>query len=185
MPHAPMADAAQSAVIVVDIQERLLPHVGEHESLVRRAVQAIRAAGVLGVPILATEQNPRGLGPTVAAVREAWPRDTTPIVKEAFSCWGDAAFRERLQSTQREQVIVVGIEAHVCVLQTVLDLIRVDYEPFVLADAIGSRKAFDWDVALTRMQQAGAVVTTTEALIMEWQRRYTTPTFKAILDIIK
>lgn len=185
MPHTSILDPSLALLLVVDMQERLMPHINEHAAVVRRATQLIQAAKVLEVPILATEQNPRGLGATIAAIREALPAGTQPMVKETFSCWGDERFREGLQATHREQVIVCGIEAHVCVLQTVLELIRVDYEVFVPADAMGSRNAFDWDVSLTRMQQAGAAVTTSEAAIMELQKRYTAATFKSILEIIK
>lgn len=185
MGHVAIADAAAATLVVVDVQERLLPHIDGHESVLRRCGQMIRAAGVLGVPVLATEQNPRGLGSTAEALRAAWPAGTKALAKETFSCWGDAAFRERLQATRREQVVLTGIEAHVCVMQTALELARVDYEVFVIADAVGSRKARDCELALERIRQAGVVVTTAEAVIMEWQRRYTGPTFKAILEIIK
>lgn len=180
-----LAEPELALLLVIDLQERLMPHIDEHDSVVDNAVKMIRAARLLSTPLLATEQNPRGLGETVRPVLDALPPDLPRRDKETFSCWGDATFRERLQATRREHVIVVGIEAHVCVQQTVLDLLQVDYVPFVLADAVGSRRTRDRDLSLERMRQAGAIVTSTESMIMELQRSYTAPTFKQILKIVK
>jgi len=189
----PLADPKTCALLVVDMQERLMPHIDQHESVVASAVKIIRAAKVLSVPVLVTEQNPEGLGPTVQAVRDVLPPDAVRMVKETFSCCGDATFRERQKALQRRQVVVVGIEAHVCVQQTVLEMLAIGRHapsvvpclPFVLADAVGSRRANDHDIAVRRMEHAGAVVTTAEAMIMELQQRYTTPTFRQILEIIR
>ncbi|MCK6484348.1 MAG: hydrolase [Phycisphaerae bacterium] len=180
-----LAESELALLLVIDMQQRLMPHIADHESVVDNAVRMIRAARLLSTPLLATEQNPRGLGETIRPVIDALPPDLPRHDKEMFSCWGDAAFRERLQAARREHVIVVGIEAHVCVQQTVLDLLQVDYVPFVLADAVGSRRPRDRDLSLERMRQAGAIVTSTEAMIMELQRSYTAPTFKQILKIVK
>jgi nicotinamidase-related amidase len=185
MPYAPLADLQNAALVVIDVQEKLAPHIAEHAGVCSTIVKLIRAARVLALPVVWTEQNPRGLGATLAPIRESMPPGAQALSKETFSCWGDVAFREQLQRTMREHIVVVGIEAHVCVQQTVLDLLRVDYTVFVPADGIGSRRVLDRDVSLSRMAGAGALVTTAEAVIMELQQRFTTPTFKAVLDIIK
>lgn len=172
-------------LLVVDVQERLLPHICDANAMQCAITRLVRAAGVLGVPLLASEQNPRGLGGTAGAIRDAWPGEFAPMNKETFSCCGDAAMTARLRAEGRQQLIVVGIEAHVCVQQTVLQLRELDYQVFVAADAIGSRRARDRDIAIARMSAAGATVSTAESLIMELQQRYTNSTFRAILEIIR
>ncbi|MEE8169468.1 MAG: hydrolase [Phycisphaerae bacterium] len=185
MPHTHIVDRNLAALLIIDVQEKLAPHIAGHKIVIENTVKLIRAARVLELPILATEQNPRRIGATVAPIREALPGDVKPLEKETFSCWGDAPFRAALGGTNREHVIVAGIESHVCVLKTVLELIRVDYVPFVLSDAVGSRRESDRDAAIRRMREAGAVITTTESMILELLTSYTQPEFKPLLQIIK
>ncbi len=148
------------------------------------SAKMIRAGRVLGLPIVVTEQYPKGIGPTDAGIR-ALLADVPVIEKMTFSSCGVGAARMRLSELGRLHVLVIGIEAHVCVQQTVLDLIEFAYVPFVLADAIGSRSPDDRAVALERMRQAGAIVTSTEAIIFELCREAGTPLFKELLPLIK
>jgi nicotinamidase-related amidase len=150
------------------------------------SAKVIRAAAVLGVPVITTEQYVKGLGPTVPAIREAYADGAfRPLEKLSFSCCGAEAIAEAVRTAARSSVLVVGIEAHVCVQQTVLDLLALGYSPFVCADAIGSRRDFDRDTAIERMRQAGAVITTTESAIFELLGRAGTDQFKRILPIVK
>jgi nicotinamidase-related amidase len=173
-------------LLVVDIQERLLPQIADADNVAAAATKLIRAAGVLGLPILATEQYPKGIGPTVACIRDAFPSGAfKPLEKLAFSCCSSEPAVAALAASGRTHILVVGIEAHVCVQQTVLDLLALGYLPFVCADAVGSRRPPDRDVAIERMRQAGAAVTTVESAIFELTHRAGTDQFREILKIVK
>ena len=187
MPTVNTLESQLAVLVVVDVQEKLLPLIGTSptDRLIDKISRLIGAARLLEVPILLTEQYPKGLGPTVSTVREALPPDSKPIVKATCSCWRDETFREALQRTQREHVILVGIETHVCIQQTVMDLIRVDYIPFVAADAVGSRFPEDKVQGLERMRHAGAEITTTESLLFELIERCDHPRFKDFLKLVK
>lgn len=180
-----LAELEQAVLVVVDMQERMMAAVSQAEAVTRAAERMLRAGAVLGVPVLYTEQNPAGLGPTIAPVRALMPPGSEPICKTTCSAWADGGFRQSLIATGREHVLLAGAEAHVCILQTALDLLRVDYVPFVLADAISSRRSFDAEVALDRMRHAGIVVSTVEAVIFELVARCDVPAFKEILMIVK
>lgn len=187
MPHTNILEADLAALVVVDVQEKMLPAVtsAPPDSIVENIVRLVGTARILEIPVIFTEQYPKGLGPTVEAVRAAIRDDHAPIVKSTCSCWRWEAFREKLQATEREHIILAGLETHVCIQQTAVDLIRVDYVPFVAADAVGSRRATDADRAFVRMQHSGAEISTTEALIFELIERCDHPRFKAILELIK
>jgi len=173
-------------LLVIDIQERLLPQIADGKNVADAAAKLIRAAGVLGVPIVATEQYPKGIGPTVACIRDAFPAGAfRPLEKLTFSCCGSEPIVAALAASGRTRILVVGIEAHVCVQQTVLDLLALGYLPFVCADAIGSRRALDREVAVERMRQAGAAVTTVESAVFELTYRAGTEAFREILKIVK
>ena len=184
MPSIPPALCPDSSVLlVVDLQDRLLPAIHEADACVTAAGRAIDAAKVLGVPTICTEQYPAGIGRTSQAIRDRLG-DTPVFEKTRFSaCIEPVA--ARLAELDRSSVLVVGIEAHVCVQQTVLDLLRLGFVPFVCADAISSRRPFDRDVAIERMRQAGAIITTTESAIFELTGEAATETFKKILKIVK
>lgn len=172
-----------SVLLIVDIQERLLPAIHEGQRVLEAARRLVSAGGIVGCPVVATEQYPAGLGPTCAALREDLAG--VPMVeKTRFSACVDPVV-DRLRELNRPNVLVVGIEAHVCVQQTVLDLLRMGYLPFVCADAVSSRRPMDCGVALDRMRQAGAVVTTTESAIFEMTREAGTDVFKRILKVVK
>lgn len=174
----------QNAVLlVVDVQERLLPAIDGQQQVVANVGKMIEAARLLGLPMLVTEQYPAGLGRTCAPIRAALG-EVPAIEKVRFSACVEPVL-QRLKALKCSAVIVVGIEAHVCVQQTVLDLLREKYLPFVCADAVSSRRALDRDVALQRMRQAGAIVTTTESAIFELLVEAGTERFKQMLRIVK
>ena len=177
-------DRTTAQVLVIDVQERLLPQIHEQASVVERCVRLLRGAAVLELPITLSEQYPEGLGTTAGPIREAVGRPPD-VVKSTFSVCGDEGGLSRLKAVGRPQVLLVGIETHVCVQQTALDLLVAGLLPVVLADAVGSRRPFDRDIALERMRAAGAIVTTVEAALFEMSVRCDTPAFKQILKIVK
>jgi isochorismate hydrolase len=176
--------AERAQLLVVDIQERLLPRIDGHESMTAQTVRMLRIAREMGLPITVSEQNPQGLGPTVAPIRDA-AGDVRVLRKKAFSVCGEAECLEALRHFGRAQVLLVGIETHVCVQQTALDLLCSGFEPFVLADAVGSRTALDREVALERMARAGVVVTTVESAAFDMLRTYDSELFKRVLPHLR
>jgi len=173
-----------ASLLVVDIQERLAPHMAETDRVVANSCVLLDAAKRLGVPVLVSEQYPRGLGPTEPAVAAHVP-DGTVVEKVHFSCVGEPGFPERLGALGRRQAVVCGIEAHVCVLQTVEDLLARGTEVFVVADATSSRTRANHDAALERMRASGARVVTTEMVVFEWLEKAGTPEFKELSALIK
>jgi nicotinamidase-related amidase len=179
-------EAAESAFVLVDVQERLCPHMANAELLRRRLEVLLKGLTLLNVPIIVTQQYTKGLGPTIPSLQECLPPDSRiPVEKLAFGCCDEAAFRERLGALGRHQVILAGIEAHVCVLQTVLGLRERSYGPVVVADAVSSRGELDRELALRRMEHEGAIITTTESLLFELTRAAGTDTFRAISRLVK
>lgn len=184
MPVPPPLNSENTVLLAIDFQERLLPAISGADDCVAAACRMIEAARLLDVPVLATEQYPAGLGATCPAIRKALGESPFIAEKTRFSgCVQSVA--ERLAALERPNVLVVGIEAHVCVQQTVLDLMRLGYRSFVCADAVGSRRIFDRDIALDRMREAGAIVTTVESVIFEILGEAGTARFKAVLRIVK
>jgi nicotinamidase-related amidase len=187
MASTDMLEAQLAAVVVVDVQEKMLAAIGTSpaEQIIDQIRRLVGAAEVLGLPVIYTEQNPRGLGPTDPRVVAYLTSASGPLVKTTCSCWRDEKFSAALQRTAREHIVLVGLETHVCIQQTALDLMRVDYRVFVPADAVGSRSRQDMDVSLERLRRAGVVVSTAEALIFELIERCDHPKFKKILELVK
>jgi nicotinamidase-related amidase len=186
MPIGRPADRKQAALLVIDLQEKLLPAINGAEDVVARSLQMIQAGRLLELPVVWTEQYVKGLGRTDERVRDLLAQMAVePIEKLSFSCCGAEFVRQRLSQINRQQMIVIGIESHVCVQQTVLDLLAMGKDVYVPADAVGSRRSLDYDIALGRMRQAGAVVTTVESLIFELLKEAGTETFKSMLKIVK
>jgi len=185
MPHTNMLEADLAALVVIDVQEKMHAAIGSMagDTLAANVVKLISAARLLNIPVLMTEQYPQGLGGTVPQIRDT--ANVKPLIKTTCSCWRDELFRAALQATAREHIILVGEETHVCVQQTALDLLRVDYAPFVPEDAVGSRKPSDAEAAFRRMSRAGVELTTTEAIIFELIERCDHPKFKDILKLVK
>ncbi len=174
--------AQHGALLVVDLQERLLAAMADRESVVASAVRLIRGARELGMPVWATEQYPRGLGPTVAPVAALIPERPTKL---AFQCCAVPQLLEQLYGRHIRHVTVAGIEAHVCVAQTALELLDLGFRVQVPADAVTSRNRIDWEFALRRLEHAGAVVSTSEAVLFEWLESADRPAFKMISEMVK
>ncbi len=162
--HSDILDRRTAALIVVDVQERIdaVMGRGDHRPRIQFLARTFR---YLGLPVLMTEQYPRGLGATVPEIAEACA--APPLEKMTFSCVEDDGFRSALRETGRRQLVVVGIEAHVCVAQTVLDLLHAGYQVHVPHDAVSSRRTADRRSALHRLARAGAIVTSTESCVFE------------------
>ncbi len=181
---APRLALPHTALLVVDVQEKLLPHIHEHKALVDQIVRLMDGAKALEVPVVATEQYREGLGATVAPVVERLAVDYAPPEKLKFSACIQPV-RGQLERDGARAVLVCGIEAHVCVLQTCLDLLEAGFLPFLVIDAVGSRRPADKESAVRRMVQAGVVPTTVESALLELVHEAGTSRFKAILPLIK
>jgi nicotinamidase-related amidase len=175
---------AGSGLVVVDIQERLLPAIFEKERVTQNAARLAKGAAILGIPAFATEQYRKGLGATVAEVAAAIAR-FAPIEKLAFSACGEPAFMAALREKQVSSVLLCGIEAHVCVTQTCLDLLEQGIRVFVAADAVSSRAPENCRLGLDRMRQAGAVIVSTEMALFEWLGQAGTEEFRQILPLVR
>ena len=176
--------ARECTGLVVDIQERLFPVMHERDELLNRVLILLEGLKLLEIPVLLSEQYPRGLGPTLQNVLDVLEPNKT-VEKISFSCCGEPDFLSQLNQRDRKQVIICGIEAHVCVLQTVIDLVDMGFTPVVVADCISSRNPDDKKVAVERMRSEGAVITTSESLLFELTRVAGTPQFKQISRLVK
>jgi nicotinamidase-related amidase len=173
-------NAKASTLLLIDFQAKLMPAIEDAAATVANARRLIDAAGLVGVSALFTEQNPRGLGPTVA---ELAPGEAVVVHKMAFSACREPGFLERLP--QAHAIVLTGWEAHVCVLQTALGLIEAGRPVFVVRDAIGSRRAESKETAMRRMEACGARIVTTEMVVFEWLETAAHPRFKEAAALIK
>ncbi len=175
----------EAALFVVDVQEKLMPFIFERERVLRNSALVIEAAKVLGLPIIVTEQYPKGLGATLPEIQQALGTFYQPIEKLTFSGCGVQPAREAVQATGRTQWLIIGIETHVCVVQTVLDILEMGWEVYVAADAVSSRAESNYRIGIERMRDAGAVITGAEMAIYEMLREAGTEEFRAILKLVK
>jgi len=182
MPHATQMSVGDTGLLVVDVQEKLMPLIPNAAALIRNIAFLIDAARLLDVPVQATEQYPQGLGPTVPELARRLPERPD---KTAFSCCAIPSVLEGFRLAGRPQIVLAGIEAHVCVLQTALDLLVLDFRVYVAADATGSRYAIDQEIALRRMEQAGAILVTSETVVFEWTGGAGNPRFKEISKLVQ
>jgi nicotinamidase-related amidase len=183
--HPRSLDRASSCLVVIDVQEAYRGLTVDHERMQRGVCILMQAATAVGVPILATEQYPKGLGRLVPEVAELLPPGTQVIEKLSMSCCGESAFVEALRRSGRQQVVVCGIEAHACINQTVHDLLAAGYQVHLPEDAISSRFEHDYRIGLDKMIGSGAVPSTVEMACLEWVRTAAAPEFKAIHRLIK
>lgn len=185
MPEPPIRlRVEQSLLLAVDLQEKLVPVMADQKTLVRRVSRLMRAAEALGVPTLVTEQYPKGLGRTLPKLMKVLGEDVPIHEKLKFSgCVEPVA--EAIESSGRSTVVVVGIEAHVCVLLTCLDLLERGYRVALPLDGTASRRGIDRDAAFRRLLAAGVVPTTVEAVMFEWVGTAQGDAFRAIRDIVK
>lgn len=179
-----LVNAEDSLLLVVDVQQRLAPAVAERERVEARIAMLIRGARRLGVPLRASEQYPQGLGPTVPALA-ALLEEAERLPKRAFSCAAEPDFLAALRGLGRSQVVICGMEAHVCVLQTALGLQAAGFRVFAVADAMGSRDPANREVALQRLAGAGVVPVTSEMVLFEWLGDCDNAAFKDLLGLIK
>lgn len=180
-----LLDSTKSSLLVVDVQDRLLPAMTEPDRVVAKAALLLKAAQELDVPVSMSEQYPKGLGRTV---RELSGNKATVFEKLSFSCWRDAEMKKHfitLHEAGRPQVVVAGIEAHVCVLQTCIDLAQAGFGVFAVTDATSSRSQASADLAHVRMREAGVQVVNTEMAVFELLGRAGTPQFKVLSALIK
>lgn len=177
-------DRQHTIALCVDIQERLLPHIHGHQELIRRSAILIKGLRVLDVPIVVTEQYTKGLGATVPEIAAALG-EYRPFEKMTFSCCGNPDVEAVILGGKRHQVLVFGIETHVCVQQTVLDLLMQGQKVVVVEDCVSSRSANDARVAIERMRSAGAVISTMESVLFELLRISGTQEFKSISALVK
>ena len=175
----------QCALVVIDIQEKLLPPIHEKERLVRNSQLLIRLAKILSVPVMVTTQYSKGLGQTIAEISSLLP-DTKPLDKLEFGCFGNGDFCSSVAALNgRNTLLLCGMEAHICVLQTALGALAQGHRVHVAADAVGSRSELNWNLGLQRMRDGGAVISSTEMMIYELLGKSGTPAFKEMLQFIK
>ena len=174
----------KTALLIIDIQERIIRVINEYEKVVENTIKLIKGFKVLGIPIYYTEQYPKGLGPTVESIQNELEGNEA-IQKLSFSCSGAGDLFNEFKKNGISQVVVCGVEAHVCVQQTVLDLIANEFQVNLTADAVSSRRTKDYEISLSRMRQYGADVTTTEAILFELLNVCGTDVFKQISKIVK
>ena len=179
-----MLTLQNTALVIIDVQEKLSRVMHEKERFFENIEKLIKGAQALGIPILLTEQNPNGLGPTVPEVAHLLS-DIQPIPKFSFSCCGDECFLQELKALNRRQIILAGIETHVCVYQTVIDMLSLGYEAHVVADAVSSRTAENKKVGLEKMRDEGARVTSVETALFELLKVAKGAIFKEISKIVR
>jgi len=179
-----LIEAERSSLLIVDVQQGLAPVVAEPRRVYRGCSLLMRGALRLGLPLVVTEQYPKGLGTTVGELRELAP-DGAVMEKLHFSSAADPAILERVRSFGRNQIVIAGIEAHICVLQSALGFKAVGFEVAVVADACSSRDPDNFTVAMARLAANGIQVVTVEMVLFEWLHRAGTPEFKELSALIK
>lgn len=175
--------SSESVLTVIDMQTRLVPAMQAPARTIRNTRTLLAGASELDVPILVTEQYPEGLGPTVPDLKLT--PDAHVLTKMHFSCMEDAGFSSTLRGLQRRQVVIAGMEAHICVMQTAASLIEAGYDVFVVSDATASRSLESEAACIARLTAIGAGIVTTEMVIFEWLGRAGTPAFKKMLPYVK
>lgn len=172
-------------LVAIDFQEKLMPAMNDSEETIAGAKKMMDGITIFELPILVTEQNPKGLGGTIKEIDESLTKNVTKIEKNEFSCLANETFKSALEESGRKTVIVTGCETHVCVQQTVLDLLMSGYDVYVAMDGVSSRKKYMRKAALKRMASAGAVITTYEAVLFELLGTAKDPNFKVISKLVK
>jgi nicotinamidase-related amidase len=174
----------KTALLIIDIQERILPVILNHQQVLNNTIKLVKGFRVLDIPVFFTEQYPKGLGPTSSVLKEEL-NEANAYQKMSFSCSGAEDLFEAFREKSIEQIVVTGIESHVCVQQTVLDLLENKFQVNLCADAVSSRKEIDYKTALDRMRQHGAEITTAESVLFELLSICGTDEFKQVSKIVK
>lgn len=170
--------------LIVDMQERLLPHIEANDEVLNKCIILVNGLRILNTPIIVTQQYTKGLGNTVQPINEAMGTFSF-IEKITFSCYREESFLKIFNNLPGKNVLIAGIESHICVMQTALDLLYNSYTPVIIADAVGSRKNYDKKIALDRMRDAGCIITTTESILFELCQQAGSVEFKEISKLIK
>ncbi|HPL62516.1 MAG TPA: hydrolase [Syntrophales bacterium] len=179
-----MSDPGSTLFLLIDVQDRLYKAMHEKEKLASSLGILIRGLQLMGIPMIATEQYPKGIGPTIPEISGLL--ESVPVLsKMSFSCWGDPGCREAISSSDRTRILIAGIEAHVCVYQTAIDLARSGYEVDIVADAVSSRTPFNRDTGLARMRDRGIGMTSVEIVLFELMRTAESEEFRGISKILK
>ena len=181
-PHILQAESA--IVVVVDMQEPFLRGIHERERVIQNVARLVQGAKVLGVPVLCTLQNRKAMGDVIAEIQALLPPHP-PFEKMAFSCYADPRFASELDRSGRKQVVLCGVESHICVSQTAAALLAAGYQPHVCADAVSSRTAENWRAGIEKVRQAGGLINATESVLFEILQEAGTPNFREILRIVK
>ncbi|MFN8578982.1 MAG: hydrolase [Candidatus Sericytochromatia bacterium] len=171
--------------VVIDIQERLFPHIYEHDKLLENCIKLISGLQTLEIPLVITEQYTKGLGFTLEPIIKQLENSYKPIEKIDFSCYGSEDFAQILKKYNKRNIIIFGIETHVCVLQTTLDLLENGYNPIIIEDCVSSRKINDKNIAINRMRQEGAIISSLESILFELCRKAGSDNFKSISKLVK
>lgn len=171
-----------SLVLLIDVQEKLYPHMKDKELLSQKIITLLKGASALNLPLIAARQYPQGLGDMIEELR---PFTTDYYDKITFSCCGNENLNAKLRESGCKYVIITGIEAHICVLQTVIDIKALGLLPVVVTDAISSRRQHDYEIALRRMEYEGAILTTVESILFELCREAGTEVFRTISRLVK
>lgn len=182
--HNTILNKKTTGLLIIDIQERVNAVMKYRDRVVKNTVKLVHGFNILNVPIFITEQYRKGLGPTEKPILDALKQPDI-VEKLNFSCCAALPLMEQLRSNNIQQVVVCGIESHVCVLQTSLDLLAEGFQVHLVCDAISSRKKVDHDTAIDRMAQAGVIFTTTESILFELLERAGTPEFRQISQLVK
>lgn len=182
MAHPTQMSAGDTGLLVIDVQEKLMVKVPGADALTRNIAFLIDGANLLGIPVQATEQYPKGLGPTVPELAKRLPERPEKL---AFSCCAVPSVMEGFRRAARPKVLLAGIEAHVCVQQTALDLLAHDFRVYIAADAVASRFPVDHELALRRLERAGAILTTCETAVFEWTGGAQHPRFKDVSRLVQ
>ena len=180
-----MLSSNQTALVVVDVQGKLAGLMHEAAALFENVARLVKGCRALGVPVIWMEQNPKGLGPTVPEVAAAMPEGLSPIAKMSFGCCGEPRFTAALEASGRRQVLLAGIEAHICVHQTAVALKARGYEVHLVADAVSSRKPFNRDLAIARLGRGTAELTSVEMALFEMLGTAEHPAFREVARLVK
>jgi nicotinamidase-related amidase len=182
MNHPTQLAARETGLLVIDVQEKLMVKIPAADVLTRNIAFLVDVAKLVGVEVAATEQYPKGLGPTVAPLAERLPARPDKV---AFSSCAVPNLADGFRARGRSKIVLVGIEAHVCVLHTTLDLLAAKFQVYLAVDALASRYALDREIALRRLEQAGAILTTVETCAFEWLGGKDHPQFKAVSALVQ
>ena len=183
--HPHLLHPDETILVVVDIQEPFLRHIHERERVVKSVCGLLRGAKILRVPMVATVQNFKAMGDVIPEVKALLPPLVPPFGKMTFSCYADPGFASEVNRSGRKQVLLCGIESHICIGQTALGMLAAGYQVHVCADAVSSRTAENWRIGIEKIRQAGGLITSMETVLFEMLQEAGTSDFSAILEIVK